>query len=173
MINRNFPFPDQTGMGVSQFKQTIDAAFFQNAASWTLRHCILVSRARGQPILFRPGERAGRFRARLGQGGGLRRIAREQAVRQLRVDRRDVGGEFCDGFLRRIDPALEWLQFLAFLRGDPALIVPRKAIVGEPCQLLNSRVNGGGHMFCNRDASRRALRDDARLLYRAAEAPRG
>jgi carboxypeptidase C (cathepsin A) len=32
-------------------------------------------------------------------------------------------------------------------------------------------VYGGGHMFYSRDASRRALRDDARALYRAVEAP--
>ncbi len=39
---------------------------------------------------------------------------------------------------------------------------------------LKSTVYGGGHMYYSRDASRRALRDDARELYRAAEqAPRG
>ena len=39
---------------------------------------------------------------------------------------------------------------------------------------LKSTVYGGGHMYYSRDASRRALRDDAMELYRAAEqAPRG
>jgi carboxypeptidase C (cathepsin A) len=40
---------------------------------------------------------------------------------------------------------------------------------------LKLAVYGGGHMFYSRDASRRALREDARTLYRAAEptAPRG
>lgn len=36
---------------------------------------------------------------------------------------------------------------------------------------LKLAVYGGGHMFYSRDASRRALRDDARALYRAVEAP--
>jgi carboxypeptidase C (cathepsin A) len=34
---------------------------------------------------------------------------------------------------------------------------------------LKLSVYGGGHMFYNRDASRRAFRDDARALYRAVE----
>ena len=34
---------------------------------------------------------------------------------------------------------------------------------------LKLSVYGGGHMFYNRDASRRAFREDARALYRAAE----
>ena len=39
---------------------------------------------------------------------------------------------------------------------------------------LKFSVYGGGHMFYSRDASRRALREDARALYRAVEAtPRG
>jgi carboxypeptidase C (cathepsin A) len=39
---------------------------------------------------------------------------------------------------------------------------------------LKLAVYGGGHMYYSRDASRRALRDDAQQLYRAAEqAPRG
>ena len=39
---------------------------------------------------------------------------------------------------------------------------------------LKLSVYGGGHMFYSRDASRRALRDDARELYRAVEqTPRG
>ena len=39
---------------------------------------------------------------------------------------------------------------------------------------LKFSVYGGGHMFYSRDASRRALREDARELYRAAEpTPRG
>jgi carboxypeptidase C (cathepsin A) len=38
---------------------------------------------------------------------------------------------------------------------------------------LKLAVYGGGHMFYSRDASRRALRDDARVLYRAIEQPRG
>jgi len=39
---------------------------------------------------------------------------------------------------------------------------------------LKLSVYGGGHMFYSRDASRRALRDDAKELYRAVEqAPRG
>jgi hypothetical protein len=39
---------------------------------------------------------------------------------------------------------------------------------------LKLSVYGGGHMFYNRDASRRSLHDDARALYRATEqtAPR-
>ena len=36
---------------------------------------------------------------------------------------------------------------------------------------LKLSVYGGGHMFYSRDASRRALREDARALY--AEQPRG
>jgi carboxypeptidase C (cathepsin A) len=39
---------------------------------------------------------------------------------------------------------------------------------------LKLSVYGGGHMFYSRDASRRALREDAKELYRAAEqTPRG
>jgi carboxypeptidase C (cathepsin A) len=40
---------------------------------------------------------------------------------------------------------------------------------------LKLAVYGGGHMFYNRDASRRALREDAERLYRATEQapPRG
>jgi carboxypeptidase C (cathepsin A) len=39
---------------------------------------------------------------------------------------------------------------------------------------LKLSVYGGGHMYYSRDTSRRALRDDAKELYRAAEqAPRG
>ena len=39
---------------------------------------------------------------------------------------------------------------------------------------LKSTVYGGGHMYYSRDASRRALQDDARELYRAVEqTPRG
>jgi len=39
---------------------------------------------------------------------------------------------------------------------------------------LKLAVYGGGHMYYSRDASRRALREDARELYRAAEqSPRG
>ncbi|MGB9365580.1 MAG: peptidase S10 [Xanthobacteraceae bacterium] len=39
---------------------------------------------------------------------------------------------------------------------------------------LKSMVYGGGHMYYSRDASRRALREDAKELYRASEqAPRG
>ena len=34
---------------------------------------------------------------------------------------------------------------------------------------LKLAVYGGGHMFYSRDASRRAFREDARTLYRAAE----
>jgi carboxypeptidase C (cathepsin A) len=39
---------------------------------------------------------------------------------------------------------------------------------------LKLSVYGGGHMYYSRDASRRALREDAKELYRAAEqTPRG
>ena len=39
---------------------------------------------------------------------------------------------------------------------------------------LRLAVYGGGHMYYSRDASRRALREDAKELYRAAEqTPRG
>jgi carboxypeptidase C (cathepsin A) len=39
---------------------------------------------------------------------------------------------------------------------------------------LTLQVYGGGHMFYSRDASRRALRQDAMELYRAVEqTPRG
>lgn len=39
---------------------------------------------------------------------------------------------------------------------------------------LKLSVYGGGHMFYSRDVSRRALREDAKELYRAAEqTPRG
>jgi carboxypeptidase C (cathepsin A) len=52
------------------------------------------------------------------------------------------------------------------------LILDQIPAYGSPDRLKLS-VYGGGHMFYSRDASRRALRDDAQAMYRATDTPRG
>jgi carboxypeptidase C (cathepsin A) len=54
------------------------------------------------------------------------------------------------------------------------MIVDQMPAFGSPDR-LKLAVYGGGHMFYSRDASRRALREDAERLYRATEQapPRG
>jgi carboxypeptidase C (cathepsin A) len=53
------------------------------------------------------------------------------------------------------------------------LIIAQMPAFAAP-ERLKFSVYGGGHMFYSRDASRRALREDAKELYRAAEqTPRG
>jgi carboxypeptidase C (cathepsin A) len=52
------------------------------------------------------------------------------------------------------------------------MIIDQMPAFASPERLALS-VYGGGHMFYSRDASRRALREDARALYRVAEQPRG
>jgi carboxypeptidase C (cathepsin A) len=53
------------------------------------------------------------------------------------------------------------------------MIIDQMPAFASPDRLKLS-VYGGGHMFYNRDASRRSLHDDAHALYRATEptAPR-
>jgi len=56
---------------------------------------------------------------------------------------------------------------------ETQMILDQMPAFASPDRLKFS-VYGGGHMFYSRDASRRALRDDAKELYRAAEqTPRG
>ncbi|HWP15005.1 MAG TPA: peptidase S10, partial [Xanthobacteraceae bacterium] len=56
---------------------------------------------------------------------------------------------------------------------ETQLILDQMPAFASPDRLKFS-VYGGGHMFYSRDASRRALRDDAKEFYRAAEqTPRG
>ena len=61
---------------------------------------------------------------------------------------------------------------------ETVVLVARFRRVHRFYERLKLSVYGGGHMFYSRDASRRALREDARELYRAVEqaaapSPRG
>ena len=56
---------------------------------------------------------------------------------------------------------------------ETQLILDQMPAFASP-ERLKLSVYGGGHMYYSRDASRRALREDAKELYRAAEqTPRG
>ena len=51
---------------------------------------------------------------------------------------------------------------------ETQLILDQIPLFATP-ERLKLSVYGGGHMYYSRDASRRALREDARELYRAVE----